>query len=92
MSNGPDRRSIFNEESESTLVPQSIPSPIGITMTDGITMTNGVIECILSRSATKYFDPAATLSDDQIRELARRHHRADVLPLAELALHRRTHA
>ena len=42
----------------------------GITTTNGITMTNGVIECILSRSATKYFDPAATLSDDQIRELA----------------------
>ena len=34
-------------------------------------MTNAVIECILSRSATKYFDPAATLSDDQIRELVR---------------------
>jgi len=34
-------------------------------------MTNTVIECILSRSATKYFDPAATLSDDQIRELVR---------------------
>src|SRR5689334_9693185 len=40
-------------------------------MTDGISMTNAVIECILSRSATKYFDPAATLSDDQIRELVR---------------------
>ena len=38
---------------------------------NGITMTNAVIECILSRSATKYFDPAATLSDDQIRELVR---------------------
>jgi nitroreductase len=34
-------------------------------------MTNAVIECILSRSSTKYFDPAATLSDDQIRELVR---------------------
>jgi len=34
-------------------------------------MTNAVIECIVSRSATKYFDPAATLSDDQIRELVR---------------------
>src|ERR1700745_1863261 len=34
-------------------------------------MTNAVIDCILSRSATKYFDPAATLSDDQIRELVR---------------------
>src|SRR5205809_2574980 len=71
MSNGPHRRSIFRRESESTLVPQPIPSPIGITMTDGITTANAVIECILSRSATKYFDPAATLSDDQIRELVR---------------------
>src|ERR1043166_6046905 len=71
MSNGPHRRSIFSKESESTLFPQPIPSPIGITMTDGITMTNAVIECILSRNATKYFDPAATLSDDQIRELVR---------------------
>src|SRR5213078_655626 len=43
----------------------------GITTTNGITMTSGVIECILSRSATKYFDPAAALSDDQIRELVR---------------------
>ncbi len=40
-------------------------------MSDGITMTNAVIECILSRSAAKYYDPAATLSDDQIRELVR---------------------
>ena len=29
--------------------------------------TNAVIECTLSRSAAKYYDPAATLSDDQIR-------------------------
>src|SRR5436305_13859130 len=43
----------------------------GISMSDGITMTNAVIECILSRSAAKYYDPAATLSDDQIRELVR---------------------
>ncbi len=34
-------------------------------------MSNAVIECILSRSAAKYYDPAATLSDDQIRELVR---------------------
>ncbi|MGH0224855.1 nitroreductase family protein [Sinorhizobium meliloti] len=34
-------------------------------------MTNAVIECILSRTAAKYYDPAATLSDDQIRELVR---------------------
>ena len=40
-------------------------------MTNGITMTNAVIDCILSRSAAKYYDPAATLSDDQIRERVR---------------------
>ena len=40
-------------------------------MTNGMTMTNAVIECILSRSSAKYYDPAATLSDDQIRELVR---------------------
>jgi len=34
-------------------------------------MTNAVMECILSRSAAKYYDPAGTLSDDQIRELVR---------------------
>ena len=34
-------------------------------------MTNCVIDCILSRSSTKYYDPTATLSDDQIRELVR---------------------
>jgi nitroreductase len=34
-------------------------------------MTNPIIESILSRSAAKYYDPAATLSDDQIRELVR---------------------
>ncbi|WP_407669771.1 nitroreductase family protein [Paraburkholderia nodosa] len=34
-------------------------------------MNNPVIECIVSRSATKYYDPSATLSDDQIRELVR---------------------
>src|SRR5690242_10185039 len=50
---------------------QPIPSSIGISVTDAITMTNAVIECILSRSAAKYYDPAATLSDDQIRELVR---------------------
>jgi nitroreductase len=34
-------------------------------------MTNCVIDCILSRSSAKYYDPAATLSDDEIRELVR---------------------
>jgi len=34
-------------------------------------MSNAVIDCILSRSAAKYYDPAATLSDDQISELVR---------------------
>ncbi|HEY4071568.1 MAG TPA: nitroreductase family protein [Herbaspirillum sp.] len=32
-------------------------------------MNNAVIENILSRTAAKYYDPAAILSDDQIREL-----------------------
>jgi nitroreductase len=40
-------------------------------MTNGTTQSNDVIECILSRSAAKYYDPDATLSDDQIRELVR---------------------
>jgi len=34
-------------------------------------VTNAVIECILSRSSAKYYDSAASLSDDQIRELVR---------------------
>lgn len=34
-------------------------------------MTNVVIDCILSGSAAKYYDPAATLSDDQIGDLVR---------------------
>jgi nitroreductase len=34
-------------------------------------VSNAVIECILSRSAAKYYDPTATLSDEQIRELVR---------------------
>ena len=34
-------------------------------------MSNAVIDCILSRSAAKYYDPAASLSDDQISELVR---------------------
>lgn len=33
--------------------------------------TNAVIETILARSAAKYYDPAATLSDEQIRQLVR---------------------
>lgn len=40
-------------------------------MTNEMTMTNAVIECILSRSAAKYYDTAATLSDAKIRELVR---------------------
>jgi nitroreductase len=38
-------------------------------MTNATCKSNAVIECILSRSAAKYYDPAATLSDIQIREL-----------------------
>ncbi len=40
-------------------------------MTIATRQTNAVIECILSRSAAKYYDPAATLSDEQIHELVR---------------------
>jgi len=48
-----------------------ISSRMGITMTNGIAAINTVVETILSRTAGKYYDPAATLSDDQIRELVR---------------------
>ncbi|MFZ6647403.1 nitroreductase family protein [Undibacterium sp. TJN25] len=40
-------------------------------MNKEISNTNAVIECILSRSAAKYYDPAATLSDEEIFELVR---------------------
>jgi nitroreductase len=36
-----------------------------------IVMTNAIIESIVSRHTTKYYDPAAILSDDQIYELVR---------------------
>ena len=49
----------------------AIPSRMGITTTNGITMTNAIIESIVTRSTTKYYDPAVTLSDDQIHELVR---------------------
>jgi nitroreductase len=53
------------EKSGSNLAP--LPSP----STARPTPTNAVIETILSRSAAKYYDATATLSDDQIRELVR---------------------
>jgi hypothetical protein len=40
-----------------------------ISLTIGITLANAIIECCASRSTTKLYDPAVTLSDDQIREL-----------------------
>src|SRR6201996_9117936 len=40
-------------------------------MTIGTRKSNAVIECILSRTAAKYYDPAATLSDEKISELVR---------------------
>ena len=43
MSNGLHPCSIFSKESENTLVPQPIPSPIGITM------TNAISESLVSR-------------------------------------------
>jgi nitroreductase len=50
----------------------AIESATGATaMPNETTKTNAVIECILSRSAAKYYDPAAILNDDQIRELVR---------------------
>src|SRR5215208_1189228 len=48
-----------------------VPSFIGITMTVGITMTNAIIESLVSRSTTSFYDPTVTLSDDQIHELVR---------------------
>ena len=38
---------------------------------DGIATNNAVVEAILSRSAAKYYDPTATLSDERISELVR---------------------
>lgn len=40
-------------------------------MRNGTTPANAVIDCILSRTAAKYYDPAATLTDEQIHELVR---------------------
>jgi nitroreductase len=37
----------------------------------GIPATNPVVECMLSRSAAKYYDPSFILSDEQITELVR---------------------
>jgi nitroreductase len=71
MSNGLYACSISSKESENALVLQPIPSVPGIITTTGIAMTNAIIESIVSRSTTKYYDPAVTLSDDQIRELVR---------------------
>ncbi len=48
-----------------TLVPTPALSSVGTAM------SNAVIECILSRTAAKYYDPTATLSDSQIRDLVR---------------------
>jgi nitroreductase len=54
-----------------TFVYPDLSAPIGIFMTNGIKMTNAVIDSIVSRRSSKYYDPAATLTDDQIRELVR---------------------
>jgi nitroreductase len=40
-------------------------------MTNASSKTNPVIECILSRTAAKYYDTTAILSDEQISELVR---------------------
>lgn len=41
------------------------------TMSEPTNISNEVIECILSRHSTKYYDRTASLSDDLIRELVR---------------------
>jgi len=40
-------------------------------MAQATSKSNAVIECILSRTAAKYYDPTASLSDEQIHELVR---------------------
>lgn len=40
-------------------------------MNNGTTKSNAVVECILSRSSAKYYDPNAALSDEQIYDLVR---------------------
>lgn len=40
-------------------------------MNNANTMSNAIIECMLSRRATKYYDPGVGLSDEQIFELVR---------------------
>lgn len=40
-------------------------------MINEASQTNAVIDCILSRSAAKYYDPSAALSDAQISDLVR---------------------
>lgn len=42
-----------------------------LSMTNKMTMTNAVIESLVSRSTTSHYDPAVSLTDDQIRELVR---------------------
>jgi hypothetical protein len=56
---------LWAKESGNTRAPQPSCSPTRPMP------TNPIIETILSRSAAKYYDPTATLSDDQIRNLVR---------------------
>jgi nitroreductase len=44
---------------------------LGASSDHQIPALNAVVEAILSRSAAKYYDPSATLSDEQISELVR---------------------
>jgi nitroreductase len=56
-------------------------------------LTEAIIECLVSRSTTSLYDPAVTLSDDQIRELVPIATTAPTsFNLQKLALHRGTHA
>jgi nitroreductase len=71
MSNRLHSSSIPEGKERIALLLQPIPRSREITMPTGLTTANAVVDCILSRSAAKYYDPAATMSDDQIRELVR---------------------
>lgn len=49
----------------------AVIAPTNVLPSPDADVSNPVIECILSRSAAKYYDRSATLSDAQIRDLVR---------------------
>src|ERR1700753_1333666 len=71
MPNGLTPRHFLQRERKHSCICIHPFSHRGFLMTTETTLTNAVVECILSRSAAKYYDPAATLSDDVIRDLVR---------------------